>query len=100
MKNLKEHHRRYESFSTLLRMTFDQALEQFQDRSVDLLRHDGCHAYEAVKRDYETWLPKMSESGIILFHDTAVFERGLAYINYGANCSTASDISTLSMALD
>jgi len=75
-ENLKEHHRRYESFSTLLRMTFDQALEQFQDRSVDLLHIDGCHTYEAVKRDYETWLPKMSESGMILFHDTAVFERG------------------------
>ena len=75
-ENLKEHHKQYESFSQLLRMTFDEALRQISNNSVDLLHIDGLHTYEAVKHDYDTWLPKMSDKGIILFHDTVVTERG------------------------
>ena len=74
-ENLKAHHKQYESFSQLLCMTFDEALQQVPDESVDLLHIDGLHTYEAVKRDYNTWLPKMSDRGIILFHDTVVTER-------------------------
>ncbi len=69
-QELNEHHRRYDSFSTLLRMTFDDALHHVPDRSVDLLHIDGLHYYEAVKKDYETWQPKLSERAVILFHDT------------------------------
>ncbi len=70
--DLKDHHQQYDSFSKLLRMTFDDALPQISDKSVDLLHIDGLHTYEAVRHDYETWLPKMSERGVILFHDTVV----------------------------
>jgi hypothetical protein len=73
--NLKAHHQQYESFSKLLRMTFDDALREIPGHSVDLLHIDGLHTYEAVKRDYETWLPKVSERGIVLFHDTMVKDR-------------------------
>jgi hypothetical protein len=45
------------SLSQLLRMTFDEALEQFPVRQW-ICFTDGLHTYEAVKRDYNTWLPK------------------------------------------
>ena len=62
----------YHQFSKLLKMRFDEALNEIPDGSVDLLHIDGLHTYEAVHHDYETWLPKLSGNGLVMFHDIAV----------------------------
>jgi len=68
------HQEHYASFSRLLRMPFDDAAARFSDESVDLLHIDGVHTYEAVRHDFETWLPKLAHDAVVLFHDTNVRE--------------------------
>jgi hypothetical protein len=72
-QDVREYNRaNYAAFSTLLRSTFDDANPQFADGSIDLLHIDGLHTYDAVKRDFELWLPKVRPGGIVLLHDINV----------------------------
>lgn len=53
----------------MIRMTFDEANNSFEDGTIDVLHIDGSHHYDDVKRDFQNWLPKVSKKGIILLHD-------------------------------
>ncbi|MCC6912510.1 MAG: class I SAM-dependent methyltransferase, partial [Rhodospirillaceae bacterium] len=76
-RRVNDHNERhYASFSRLVRCTFAEALQHFTDGSIDLLHIDGRHFYEDVKEDYESWLPKLSDRAVVIFHDINVRERG------------------------
>ena len=68
-REVTEYNWRYSSFSELKMMLFAEALAEFPDASIDLLHIDGTHTYAEVKGDFESWLPKLTPRGIILFHD-------------------------------
>ena len=61
----------YAGFSTLVQPASgdpDDAARQFGDGSIDLLHVDGATTREAARREFERWLPKMSDRGVMLFH--------------------------------
>ena len=55
----------------LWKTTFSNANEHTPDNSINLLHIDGYHSFSAVKNDFETWLPKVANNGIVIFHDVA-----------------------------
>jgi len=70
-----------------IRKLFADASKQFEQGSIDLLHIDGLHTYEAVSEDFMTWLPTLSDRGIIMFHDTQERTRGFGVWKFWAEIS-------------
>ena len=71
---------RYGNFARLIRSTFDEALDHFDDGTIDLLHIDGRHFFEDVSYDYRTWQGKLAPNAVVLFHDINVRERGFGVL--------------------
>lgn len=72
----------YSLFSKLKRNIFLNAVSDFADKSIDLLHIDGYHTYEATKETFETYKPKLSNTGVVLFHDTVSTEPSFGVTKY------------------
>ena len=79
---------RYPKLGELKRMYFADALPLVANNSVDLLHIDGRHYYDDVVEDFTSWIPKLSERAVVLFHDTQVRDRGFGVHKYWAEIST------------
>jgi len=62
----------YQAFSTLLETTSEETRVGFPDGTVDLLHFHGQPGRDPTAREFEAWLPKMSERGLVLLDNTAV----------------------------
>ena len=60
----------------LVRGNFIDSVDRFEDGSIDVLHVDGRHGYDDVAEDFELYRPKLSNKGIVLFHDTFEFQPG------------------------
>jgi hypothetical protein len=58
----------------IMREFSDQAVNKFEDESLDWVYIDANHSYEAAKEDIALWWPKVKKGGILSGHDYAVRE--------------------------
>lgn len=58
---------------TFIKCYFNE-LASVWNKPIDILHIDGNHSYEAVKEDFLTWCKFVKDDGIILMHDTCVFQ--------------------------
>jgi len=50
-----------------------QELAEGFDEPIELLFIDGAHQYELVNEDFDRWVPKVVEGGVVAMHDTTWF---------------------------
>lgn len=51
-------------------------ISKIWSKPINILHIDGFHTHEAVKNDFDCWSKHVNDDGIILFHDTAITDRG------------------------
>src|SRR5262249_29656244 len=59
----------YQGFSRLIQNTSAEASTNFQSGEIDLLHLNGCHSQDEAKTALDIWLPKLSQSGVLVFHN-------------------------------
>ena|GEM_PF-1112058 len=52
------------------------AVESFEDRSLDFVNIDGNHEFDWVVQDLIHWAPKVRDGGVVMLHDYCNFWRG------------------------
>ena len=60
----------YSKFSQILRKSSDEAVNFFENESIDILIIDSNDRYELIHQTFANWLPKLSKKSILLFHNT------------------------------
>lgn len=66
----------------LIRTTFNKAKATHNNKSIDILHIDGLHSYNAIKHDFDGWIGKVKDDGVILVHDINVKEWGFGVYKF------------------
>ena len=82
-EDVASYNTQYAAFSQLITATFEDAINDFADGTIDLLHIDGAHRYSDVKGDFESWRRKLSPRAIVCFTTSWCAIGSLAYRDYG-----------------
>ena len=63
--------KKYSNFF-LIRKSSKEAIESFENESVDIVFIDANHSYKSVKEDIGLWLPKVKRGGYLSGHDYSI----------------------------
>jgi hypothetical protein len=63
--------KKYSNFH-LIRKSSSDAVNDFEDESIDIVFIDANHSYESVKNDIDLWLPKVKTGGVLSGHDYSI----------------------------
>jgi predicted O-methyltransferase YrrM len=58
----------------LRKMASMDAVDQFEDESVDFVNIDGDHTFDAVVQDIIRYVPKVRKGGLVMVHDYCAFK--------------------------
>ena len=56
----------------MIRKSSFDAVNDFEDESIDIVFIDANHSYESVKNDIDLWLPKVKTGGVLSGHDYSI----------------------------
>lgn len=56
----------YKSFSRVISLEHDKAIDMFADRSINVLSISGARTYDDVRGELEIWMEKVSDKGVVL----------------------------------
>ncbi len=82
--------RNFKAFSTLIRMTFEEAADKFEDGSIDLMHIDAPQHAAELRTLLDLWAPKFSSRALILFHHTSSHQPGSALPQFFNDLSDTS----------
>jgi predicted O-methyltransferase YrrM len=77
LNKIKENTKNCQNFTLIKDYSFNVIKEW--DKPFDYIFIDGDHTYEATKKDYEDWFPKLATGGLISFHDSTMNRGNIRY---------------------
>jgi len=77
------------------RKTSDDAVNEFEDESVDFVFVDGDHRYAQVLKDCQNYYAKLKNGGLFCGHDWSLPEVNRAVVEFALSIGKADSIKTM-----